>query len=568
MFFEQKYYGKKRRMVMGKRSCAHASLCVFCLMVFLLALAGPAKAVTVTPEVAAKVNEVVASVVTADMSQRDKASALHDWLTDNAYYDTTFTYFGPEGVLLHQTGVCQSYTEAYQLLLEKAGIESRVMTGMARNSEGGLESHAWNLVKIDGTWRHVDVTWDDPVNADNPKEKLPKSGLEMHYFFLVSSRFILEDHIPDEESAAFIREYANTSDEVGENLLPSPVKTDKNVEMPEFSMKTTDGTLLTKSGFGKGKRMLIVYGRTICSNTELFMRVISPYINILKNSQVTVLLALFDDPSVKEMQEMEELYPGVVCAKLTDGDSSMWEGIWALGYQDNSLVFPVVFLKNEKDAITYYSVGYVEEPLKIVSGALQMTSQASANTSASEESSSQVNTSSGGTSGSQQSTSTEKAGASQKTTSEKKKTSTSKTIKNVKIGSNVYTLDLKKKTAVFTGAKSKKAKKLNIPATVKYKKVTYKVTDIGKNACKGMKNLAELTIGKNVKTIGANAFKSCKALKKITLKTEKLKTSSVGNSAFKGIHAKAKVKVPRSKVKSYKTLLKKKGIGKNVTVSA
>lgn len=26
-------------------------------------------------------------------------------------------------------------------------------------------SHAWNLVRIDGDWYHVDVTWEDPGDS-------------------------------------------------------------------------------------------------------------------------------------------------------------------------------------------------------------------------------------------------------------------------------------------------------------------------------------------------------------------------------------------------------------------
>ena len=36
---------------------------------------------------------------------------------------------------------------------------------------------------------------------------------------------------------------------------------------------------------------------------------------------------------------------------------------------------------------------------------------------------------------------------------------------------------------------------------------------------------------------------------------------------FKGINPKATIKVPKKKLKAYTTMLKKKGIGKNVTIS-
>ena len=46
----------------------------------------------------------------------------------------------------------------------------------------------------------------------------------------------------------------------------------------------------------------------------------------------------------------------------------------------------------------------------------------------------------------------------------------------------------------------------------------------------------------------------------MTIKTAKLKSKTVGKNAFAKINAKAKIKVPKSKLKSYKKLLKSKGI--------
>ena len=36
-------------------------------------------------------------------------------------------------------------------------MEVRYVTGWAG------EAHAWNIVKVDGQWYHLDTTWNDPV---------------------------------------------------------------------------------------------------------------------------------------------------------------------------------------------------------------------------------------------------------------------------------------------------------------------------------------------------------------------------------------------------------------------
>ena len=111
----------------------------------------------------------------------------------------------------------------------------------------------------------------------------------------------------------------------------------------------------------------------------------------------------------------------------------------------------------------------------------------------------------------------------------------------------------------FAGIKSTKTTKVVIAKTVKIGGKTFKVTSIAKKALYNKSKVKSVTIGANVKTIGASAFQNCKKLSTITIKTTKLK--SAGKNAFKGIKANAKIKVPSKKLKAYKKLLKSKGQG-------
>lgn len=121
------------------------------------------------------------------------------------------------------------------------------------------------------------------------------------------------------------------------------------------------------------------------------------------------------------------------------------------------------------------------------------------------------------------------------------------------------------RTVQFTKGK-KNAKSIVVPSTVKISGKNYKVTTIAKNAFKGNKKLAKVTIGKNVNKIGVSAFQNCSKLKSIIIKSTKLTAKKVGKNAFKGINKKATFKVPKSKVKAYKKIVKAKGAGKNVKV--
>ncbi len=103
-----------------------------------------------------------------------------------------------------------------------------------------------------------------------------------------------------------------------------------------------------------------------------------------------------------------------------------------------------------------------------------------------------------------------------------------------------------------------------IPKTVEIGGKTFKVTAIGSSAFKGNTKITSVEIGKNVKTIGASAFKNCKKLKNITIKSSSLK--KVGKNALKGIKATAKVKVSGKNLSAYKALFKNKGQGKKVKI--
>ncbi len=134
----------------------------------------------------------------------------------------------------------------------------------------------------------------------------------------------------------------------------------------------------------------------------------------------------------------------------------------------------------------------------------------------------------------------------------------------ITVSKNVYTVNEDAKTVTYVAPEKKNVAKVTVPATVKKDGTTYKVTEIKKNAFKNNKKLTQITIGKNVKKIGANAFSGCTNLKKITIKSTKL--TSVGKNAFKNINKKATIKVPKAKLKAYKKLLKGKGQGKKVKI--
>ncbi len=152
------------------------------------------------------------------------------------------------------------------------------------------------------------------------------------------------------------------------------------------------------------------------------------------------------------------------------------------------------------------------------------------------------------------------------TNNKKKPAAKGTTLKDSK-GATYKVTGAKVKNPTVTYVKPKKnVKKVSIPATITVKGVKYQVTAVSKDAFKNNKKVTQVTIDKNVKNIGKNAFYGCKNLKKVIIKTTKLTKKTVGKNAFKGIHKKATIKVPKKKLDAYKKILKNAGISKSVKV--
>ncbi len=118
--------------------------------------------------VSAWCQNVVSEIITSDMSDYEKFKALHDYVVDNFAYATEELAAGnqniyyPRYMLANGRGVCQAYTALYLKLCQTAGLTVRAVRHETKaKTKGKWENHAWNLVKLEGKWYHVDVTWDD-----------------------------------------------------------------------------------------------------------------------------------------------------------------------------------------------------------------------------------------------------------------------------------------------------------------------------------------------------------------------------------------------------------------------
>lgn len=133
-------------------------------------------------QISARVERIVQEMPIG-LNDFEKVKYVNDFVVLNTAYnlESAASPYTPYSILFNGEGVCEGYALTTLLLLEAAGVETRYISGKV---ETGL--HAWNLVKLDGEWYHLDTTWNDPV---------PNQPGKVRYdYFLVSDATLRADH--------------------------------------------------------------------------------------------------------------------------------------------------------------------------------------------------------------------------------------------------------------------------------------------------------------------------------------------------------------------------------------
>lgn len=118
--------------------------------------------------------QAIVDQIPQGFSEAEKVLFVHDYLAANYEYDHDHAIYDAYGFLREGKGVCQAYTLTFSALMDRLGIPVSYVESTCLN-------HVWNVVELDGTWYHVDVTWDDPTI--NHADVL---GGAAHNYFLIS----------------------------------------------------------------------------------------------------------------------------------------------------------------------------------------------------------------------------------------------------------------------------------------------------------------------------------------------------------------------------------------------
>lgn len=132
-----------------------------------------------------KVDEIYKENYDSSKNVSENIKIFHDYIVNHTKYDqsntTGLSNVGSSsayGVLIDGIGICSGYSDAMQLFLEKMNV---------KNYRISSSTHEWNLVYVESAWRHLDLTWDDPIMSDG------SDALKEDYFLIDTNTLLSKD---------------------------------------------------------------------------------------------------------------------------------------------------------------------------------------------------------------------------------------------------------------------------------------------------------------------------------------------------------------------------------------
>ena len=170
-----------------------------------------------------------------------KVQAIYNWITANVKYDyshlndpTYWPQYTAYAAAVQKKAVCQGYANLFYRLANDAGVDCRIITGKAYNSDGTAD-HAWNIVRMeDEKYYCLDATWDAGLKP------------ESYEYFLKGLTSFSRDHQAetDKLNTPYWTQYqSRTSAADYKQTLPAPTVTGGNDSQgrPTLTWKAVTG---------------------------------------------------------------------------------------------------------------------------------------------------------------------------------------------------------------------------------------------------------------------------------------------------------------------------------------
>lgn len=137
----------------------------------------------------------------ASLTETEKLKYIHDFICENVYYDKLKKQYSHEiiGPLGQGVGVCEGIAKSVKILCDALQIWCTIAISEANPEKGIRYRHAWNILKINGKYYHLDATFDNSLGrgSGSKAQNRPPGPENLRYdYFMLSDRQIFRDHEP------------------------------------------------------------------------------------------------------------------------------------------------------------------------------------------------------------------------------------------------------------------------------------------------------------------------------------------------------------------------------------
>lgn len=131
-----------------------------------------------------EIDKIKSKIIKSKMTNKEKIKAFHDYIINTTKYDKDRANnlnnkmykdsisHTANGLLKNHLALCGGYSDVMSIFISQLDIP---------NIRISADKHVWNLVCLDGTWLHLDATWDDPVTNTGAQ-------ILTHDYFLINNK--------------------------------------------------------------------------------------------------------------------------------------------------------------------------------------------------------------------------------------------------------------------------------------------------------------------------------------------------------------------------------------------
>ena len=440
------------------------------------------------------------------------------------------------GVLSGRKGLCDGYAYIFKDFMDMLAIPCQVVYSPTLN-------HMWNMVKVSGSWYHVDVSWDDlVVSSHSFTSTLSNAAAQKTMYGDYNADYNDEGYV---SHAYFLKTDGEMSDYgYSDWVVYYPDSGSTSSEDVNVSASTTLKRIHTKL---EGQ-ICFVHNDWYRVQSDTDKKIIKSKIDGSEETSIStpyVVRYLQTDGQYLYYTDGKNLVrtgldgSNTQIAEAATGSSSVTEFVLKGGVLVYTIVdgTTTVTRKTQADAVSW----------KTPSGSQSGSDSGSGQSGTGESQNSSTDSTTGSSSSGSSTGSSSSDSAKDSTTGDE--SDADETV-DLDVGDEISTGNVlyevteveDGKEVAFTQTENNSTK-VSIPGTVKYEGVTYKVTSIADDAFAKNTKLTTLKLGANITSIGDYAFEKCKNLSSITFNT---KIETIGEGAFMKCTSLKKIVVPES----------------------